>query len=184
MSHFRIGSHEFLVAVQARAARVAVGASAIRGQGKGVALPARNFLASLPLREFSTTRRKQFALRLDARTAELQRRFPKGTGSWGLARKLLNIFLREALYTTYLTESYKLAKSEPFLEVPLDSITGKQLCALPASSLCRWPGVKHLKPDLSAEYQAVAETHAQAAGISRVHLDALWWGQRKGEHAA
>lgn len=174
----KISKSKFLYAIQARAARVTVGASAVHGGGAGVAHAAREFFVSLPLGQFSIASQKAFASRLDATTASLQSEFPKGSGSWGLARKLLNIFLREALYTKYLTEKYNLAKSESFLEVPLDRITAARLRNIPSSGLVAWPKVKYLTPDVSAEYQAVAESHASDLGISRIHLDAIWWGQR------
>lgn len=178
MTSHRVTRQQLIHAYQARVARVTVGASALRGQGKGIAHPAREFFAALPLRDFSVASASTFASRLDAATADLQGKFPKGSGSWGIARKLLNIFLREALYTTYLAEKYNLAKSESLLELPLDSITGKHLYALHLESLPRWQTVKSLDPDVSAQYQAVAKSHADALGIARIHLDAIWWGQR------
>ena len=169
----------FIEAVQARAARVTVGASALRGQGAGIAVPARAFLATLPLVEFSVSRVDVFELRLAKATRALRSRFPAGTGSWGLARKLMNIFLREALYPRYLADHYRLQKTEFLLELPLDSITAKKLLDLPNAGLPPWPGVKYLKSPVSSRFQAVALAHAQDTGTARVHLDAVWWGQRE-----
>lgn len=175
----RLTPSEFIDAVQARAARVTVGASALRGQGAGIAVPARAFLATLPLAEFSVSRADLFQLRLAKATSALRCRFPAGTGSWGLSRKLLNIFLREALYTRYLADRYRLLKTEFLLELPLDSITAKKLRALPNGGLPPWPGVKHLRWPVSSQFQAAALAHAQEKGIARVHLDAVWWGHRE-----
>ena len=161
---------EFIDAVRARAARVAVGASALRGQGAGIAVPARAFLANLSLAEFSVSRADLFELRLATATRALRCRFPAGSGSWGLARKLLNIFLREALYTRYLADRYRLQKAEFLLELPLDSITAKKLLALPNVRLPPWPGVKYLRSRVSSQFQAVALAHAQEKGMARVHL--------------
>ena len=174
----------FLQAIQGRAARVTLGASALRSQGPGIADAARLFFAALPLRPFAVLGSKTFARRLDQTTAALQATFPPGTGSWGLARKLLNIFLREALYTRYLDDKYHLAKAEPFFELPLDSITAEQLLDQPQAHLPRWPGVKHLSPEVSVEYQLAAAEHAAGLGIARVHLDAIWWGGSRGKNAA
>ena len=52
---------------------------------------------------------------------------PKGAQAWGTARKALNIFLRDALYTTYLSKRYGLPRAEASLEIPLDSITAVRL---------------------------------------------------------
>jgi hypothetical protein len=163
--------------IQAHVARVTLGPSALRRQGPGVAEKARPFFAALPLSRFATASSQAFARRLDEQTEALRGRFPQGSGSWGLARKLLNIFLREALYNKYLEERFRLSVSEPLFEVPLDSITGTQLAKkLGGTKLPSWPGVKHLRPEVSAQYQSKALEHAAELGICRVHLDAIWWG--------
>jgi hypothetical protein len=96
-----------------------------------------------------------------------------------LARKLTNIFLRDALYTTYLCEEYGLNVAEKFFEIPLDSITSRHLRKSAGRGvLPMWEGVKHLKPEASDEYQAYAEGLAQASRLARVHLDTYWWGER------
>ena len=173
-------SSEFLAAVHARTARVAVGPSAVRRQGEGCAKAAREFFEALDLARFPTTSGTTFSTTLDQVTHELQAALPKKSRSWGLSRKLLNIFLRDALYTTYLRDAYALNRIEALLEVPLDSITaghikrGAGRGALPA-----WPGVKHLQQTLSDRLQSAAKAQAQLHGVARVHLDTFWWGQRK-----
>jgi len=166
----------FLRMVQQRTARVAVTASATRGQGaKGVVKKARAFLSSINLAQFHTNDQHTFARRLNAVTKRLVARLPKQAASWGLARKLLNIFLRNSLYTTYLAREHGLVASERFLEIPLDSITAKQI-RQEVSALPRWLGVKHLDPDRSAAYQEAAQSIAGRKGVARVHLDTYWWG--------
>ena len=169
----------FLEAVQARAARIACGSSATRGQGAGVVLAGRQFLAQLPLSQFSVSRPSLFEQRLDDATKQLCASFPRTGQSWGLARKVLNIFLRDALYTTYLADKFHLKEGEANLEVPLDSITARHLCqAAGRGALPRWLGVKHLTPQASAIYQAYAANLAASHGIARAHLDTYWWGHR------
>lgn len=170
----------FLPAIQRRAARVAVGASAARGQGApGLVLSAREFLAELPLGQFGVSDARLFRRRLDAATERLKRRLPARGRSWGIARKLLNIFLRDALYTRYLEEANTLRRAEAYLEVPLDSITaGRMRAAVPRGSLPRWSGVRHLTVEASDLFQAAALAEAKRYGVARVHLDALWWGVR------
>ena len=111
----------------------------------------------------------------------LQGSLPKSGRSWGLARKLLNIFLRDSLYTGYLNKAYGLRAAERFLEIPLDSITAERIRER-MPELPRWPGVRHLGPELSAAYQAAALRLAAKQGVRRVHLDAYWWGQRGARH--
>ena len=173
MSEFR-----FLRIVQHRAARVAITASATRGQGAGVVVSARDFCCRLNLARFGTADERVFARRLNATTNQLMECLPKHATNWGLARKLLNIFLRDCLYTSYLAKAPRLAKAERLLEIPLDSITSKRIHeAVP--SLQRWPGVKHLDPATSRAYQVASLTIAKRHGVARAHLDAYWWGARE-----
>jgi hypothetical protein len=171
--------HSLIPEIQAHVARVTLGPSALRSQGPGVAAAAHPFFAHLPLGTFATASSQIFRRRLDEQTLALQRTFPQGSGSWGLARKLMNIFLREALYNKYLNERFRLSVSESLFEVPLDSITGQKLVkSVCGAELPAWPGVKHLQQDVSNKYQAKALDHAATLGICRVHLDAIWWGAR------
>lgn len=170
---------DFLRAAQGRTARVAVSASTTRGQGSGTVKAARDFLCTLALRRFAVTRAVVFRARLDEATDDLRRALPLGARSWGLARKLLNIFLRDALYTTYLCEKFGLSVAEEFFEIPLDSITSGCLRERAGRGvLPRWKGVKHLNPGGSDRYQDYAREQAQARGHARVHLDTYWWGER------
>ena len=168
-------------AVHARTARVAVSPSAVRKQGPGCAKAAREFFENLDLPRFQVPSRKRFLAVLDAVTLELQSALQNKSRSWGLARKLINIFLRDSLYTTYLKEAYHLDKIEEFLEIPLDSITATKVRqAAGRGVLPAWPGVKHLPKPLSDELQAAAGTEAVKRGVARVHLDTFWWGERRG----
>jgi len=170
---------DFIPAVQGRVARVAVSASATRGQGKGTVKAARDHLSTLKLRQFGVKDRAKYLMRLDDATEALRKVLPRQSRSWGLARKLMNIFLRDALYTNYLAEKYRLGSAEPFFEIPLDSITSGRLRKDAGRGvLPRWKGVKHLEPADSERYQAHAAIIGKERGICRVHLDTYWWGQR------
>jgi hypothetical protein len=171
-----------LRAIQHHAARAAIGSSSMRGAGSaGVVMRSREFLGDLQLRQFGTSRRNRFAASLDSATRELQQKLPKGAQRWGLARKALNLFLRNCLYTCYLREEYRLDRAEAFFEVPLDSITGKHLVVASGGELPRWRTVRGLTPAASAQYQTFAALLAAHRGHARVHLDALWWGERAPE---
>jgi hypothetical protein len=168
----------FLKAVQHRTARAAISPSASRGGGgKGVVRAARQVTAGLNLERFATRDRATFARALDAATRELLRALPRRARAWGLARKLLNIFLGDSLYTGYLRDAHGLQQAERFFEIPLDSITAARLHDL-APELPRWPGVRYLDPPTSAAYQSVALLAAKDEDLARVHLDAFWWGAR------
>lgn len=169
---------QLLRIVQHRAARVAITASATRGQGAGVVASARDHFGRLKLANFGISDERVFARQLDAATRQLMDCLPKDAANWGLARKLLNIFLRDCLYTSYLAKAHRLAKAEKLLEIPLDSITAKRIHeAVP--QLPRWPGVKYLDRATSDAYQAAALAVAREHGVARAHLDAYWWGARE-----
>ena len=169
-----------LRAIQHHNARAAIGSSSMRGAGSaGVVRSARAFLGEMPLRPFGTSSGSKFLSRLDSATHDLKRALPKEAQRWGLARKGLNIFLRDCLYTTYLRDEYDLALAENFFEVPLDSITGAHLVRASQGALSPWNTVRGLKAKTSADYQAVAATLAAEKGVARVHLDAVWWGERE-----
>ncbi len=175
-----VRDRSFLIAVQARLARIAVSVSATRRQGPGVVAAAREHLAAVPLAHFAVVRDSVFRSRLDRATHQLQLALPRRSRNWGLSRKLLNIFLRDALYTRYLAEPYELWRIESYLEVPLDSITVGYLRAqAQRGRLPLWLGVKHLTAEASFRYQEFAAVLAAERHLARVHLDTFWWGQRE-----
>jgi hypothetical protein len=171
-----VASEKFLRSVQSRAARLSVGVSSVRGQPKGTVEAARTFLRkSVNLHTFGRSDERIFSAALNRATDALMRSLPKPARHWGLARKLLNIFLLNCFYTTYLSKAFRLDRAEHLLELPLDSITGGCVSKAAKGRLPRWPGVKHLEPDVSARFQAEAADEAERLNIARVHLDALWW---------
>src|SRR5687767_10690224 len=139
-----------LRAIQARAARAAASPSATRNQGKNVVKIAREFLGKLDLRRFGGkgAGKEGFKAELDRGTEKLRRLLPGNP--WGLARKLLNIFLRDVLYTSYLSEPNGLAEAEALFEIPLDKYTVREMKNRRphgTAKLPRWKGVRHLKED-------------------------------------
>ena len=172
---------QFLRIVQSRVARVAVGASTVRGRGNaGTVGAARAFLRSIDLTAFSTSDPETLASALERITQSLRQALPETAAHWGIARKVLNIFIRDCLYNKYLTEAFDIA--EPLLEVPLDSYTATALGEIePVGTLPRWPGMRHLTPDISTAFQTVAAQEAERRGIARVHLDGLWWSLERDE---
>ncbi|MEQ4617631.1 MAG: hypothetical protein ABN482_06240 [Corticimicrobacter sp.] len=174
----------FLSAVQTRAARISVSASAVRKQGEGIVDPAREFFNGLDLKQFAVQKQEIFQKCLDEATDALRNRLPNPQEGWGIARKLTNIFLRDALYTTYLRDKFELHLSEAFLEVPLDSISARRIyeCTAAPRELQKWKGVKYNNPENNLAYQLVAKRIADKAQVARVHLDTYWWGMRIAAH--
>jgi hypothetical protein len=174
---------EFLHHIITRNARVVTGPSATRGKdNEGVGKAARAHLPKIGLHRFATHNQRRFLTALDEETESLLRSFPTGArDNWGLARKLLNLFLRDCLYTIYLEKAFRLSRAEHLFELPLDSITARELKKTAGrGGLPRWSGIIHLTPELSSLYQAHALAESKKQGYARLHLDALWWaGSRK-----
>jgi len=148
----------------------------VRGKGNsGVAFAAQQFLASLSLARFCVPDEAAFRTELDRATEELQNSFPERARFWGLARKCLNVFLCDSFCNLYLHREFRLAVAEKFFEVPLDEIVAKALRRHERQSLPTWPGVKHLVPVVSDNFQRVALDIANTMGITRVHLEIFLW---------
>jgi hypothetical protein len=183
----RMTSHitrpQLLKAFQSRAARIAVGASTVRGRGnRGAVEAAREYFCQLDLRRFANAR--GFVEALDQATNELRFALPPRARHWGLARKLLNIFLRDCLYLKDLNAVYRLDRVEAYLELPLDSITARALKkAEGRGKLPAWPGVKRIKEPIYTLFQSAATSQAKARGVSRVNLDAIWWSLERDANA-
>jgi hypothetical protein len=160
-----------------RIAEGAVGPSALRNQGaKGVITAARGFLKSLDLADFSATSQDRFLDILNSHTSGMQRHLPPRARHWGAARKVLNLFLRDVLYNRYLCDRFHFDRIEKWMEVPLDRLAAEGIRRdYKANSLPRWPGLKHLSPEVSAVYQTAAFDLASSVQICRVHLDILYW---------
>lgn len=168
---------KIIKAFHGRIANTTVGPSAVRGMGpKGTVQAARNYLASLKLHKFSKKNEKEFRTFLNRTTQEYLRQLPRGAKHWGMARKLLNIFLREVLYNQYLCKKYDFNHIEPWLEVPLDSYVAKGLRAEPGGEILpKWKTVIGLDQTTSRQFQSFAVKVASRKNIYRVHLDLFYW---------
>lgn len=141
---------------------------------KGTLDRVRGFLKEVDLEDIGKKDPSQYACMLDDLTKALQRSLPRGARKWGVARKCLNLFFRDALYNFYLRNEFRLAKFEAQMEIPLDSYVGHALRE-ENESLPRWQTVSGLTPKVSARFQAVALEVAKRRGTQRVHLDVEYW---------
>ncbi len=155
----------FISQMQKKVAVSAVGASAVRGQPKGTIKVVRSFLTTkLKLHTIPTHSTEKFGRWLDRKTDQMG--IP-----WGVARKCLNLFLRDVLYNRYLHNEYGLHALEQMLEVPLDGVVGRFLIRKQnGRRLKSWPTLKRLKAEESRTFQEVATEITEAEGIARVHL--------------
>ncbi|MFM7052762.1 MAG: hypothetical protein ACKOYN_11635 [Planctomycetota bacterium] len=188
----RSSSRSFSSALRRHQARVSITQPTVRGHGSGTLHAAWEFLArDLDLRRLRSGSERAYLRHLDEATTAFMKRLgtrkggakSKASASWGLARKLLNIYIRDCVYSRMLCEHYRLAGIEPFLEVPLDSFVAKGLIAEATARgqtrrLPRWSTIKGLRRADSDLYQRFASDLAAEYGHARIHLDVLLWGNR------
>jgi hypothetical protein len=171
---------DFLERVQGKVAFSAVSPSSLRGQGRGLVHCAQKFLAALPLDQIPRSTKDSFVAWLDRQTAALDRAFPPKAKRWGAARKVINLFLRDALYNGYLNREFQLSAVESWLEVPLDGVMARGLKRIATrGKLPPWRGLKRVTRHESKRFQQFAEEEAYRKGMARVHLDIYLWLDQK-----
>jgi hypothetical protein len=170
-----------LIKIQKFVAFTAIGASAMRNQGKGILIKAQKFCEKLDLLKYSSAKNESYFLEiLDQDTIKLLNNFGLKKRPWGTARKALNLFLRDAFYNYYLRNFYHLEKIEKFLEIPLDRIVTQKLKEKTKKGfLPTWKGLKNLMHKESDLFQAFAKKQAMLQGMSKIHLDAILWTKNR-----
>ena len=181
-----------LHALRSQLARAATESSTVRGRGNaGVAAAARAYLTQLDLAKLAANP-EALPAHLDQHTVSLLETFQgEAHARWGLARKILNLFLRDAVYNVHLRTACGLGPLEPRLELPLDGESAKRVRRdyrrlrkdrpdLP--NLPAWKGPFVLRPRESRDHQQAALEVAEAKGLrARVHLDAFFWSLERDE---
>ena len=169
----------FIRMLQRKVANAAIGPSTARRMGpKGTIKAARLWLSTARLTRFSQATRSRFDDQLNAATNELKSCLPGSAAQWGVARKLLNIFLRDCNHDRFLCAAYNLARVKGWLEVPLDSHVATALREKDRS-LPKWETVIGLEEHDSARYQQFASVLAARKGIDRIDLDLWFWRRPK-----
>jgi hypothetical protein len=166
---------KFMKQMQHKVAVSAVPLSAVRGQGAGVLHVSQNFLKKIRL---SNIKKDEISFRqwLNRQTNALLDQLPVANRPWGTARKVINLFLRDALYNQYLSRECMLDKLGEWLEIPLDGAVAKGLKQRAGrGKLPPWPGLKELTRSTSDEFQEYALLCAQQDNMHRVHLDIFLW---------
>lgn len=171
---------DFLAQMRTHVAYTSVGASTVRGQKTpGLVSTLRVLLAEVDLERLAKLDPDDFPGFLKDETKRIKKGMPAKAQHWGVARKVLNIFLRSATYNHYLRHQFNLHRFEELLELPMDSLTAKGLKAISTPrSLPRWMGVKYLTPAENKLFQVRAAEIASEREIARVHLDIYLWLER------
>jgi hypothetical protein len=158
-----------------RTAELSVSPSTVRRAGaRGVLAASRRALKSTRLARFRVHSQRAFAEQLNRETIRIMRRLPDGARRWGIARKVLNIFLRSVVFNRHLCAAYSLAHLEPWLELPLDRQVAEGIWQS-SPSLPRWEAIRGLSPGVSAQYQAAARLIALQHRVPPIQLEYLWW---------
>jgi len=173
----RISQAEFLNLMQRYVAIDAVPASAMRNQAKGTVKAVHEYLGGVHLSKAASQSQLQYSGWLNNRTEALLDGLPGASRPWGVARKALNLFMRCCLYNHYLRDEFCLARVEPWLEIPLDSVIATALKRHAGwGALPEWPGLKRLTPEVSQRFQDHASEYAVELGLrARVFLDNYLW---------
>ena len=149
----------FISELQVHQTRISIAASTVRSQGKGNVSLARQFFANeFEIGKLRAPSERAYLSRLDAATEALRGRLSGKGKTFGLARKLLNIYIRDCVYSRILCAHYRLEQIEPFLEVPLDGIVGGALVKAACDRgqlrrLPRWRTIKGLTREDSETYR-------------------------------
>jgi hypothetical protein len=167
---------DFLRRVQRYVAHLAVTTSVFRAKGSAGAMRAAIDFVSVIDLELPQQRCDIFGEFLDEQTEALRAAFPLDWRPWGPARKVLNVFLRDASYNAFLRQRYNLGVIEALLEAPIDSQIAQMLHRqIEGRNLPRWVSIIGLTPDQHREYQIAASGVAKRLGTFPTHLDLWFW---------
>ena len=180
----RMTEQDLLRALQDNTAERCVGISAVRGQPAGTLSACRNFFRGVRLSQVPCVERTALDRWLNQQTSRLRNRLPNTRKPWGIARKTLNLFLRDVVENKRLADVYRLTRIHNWLEVPMDGVVARRLRAdARPGALPVWPGLSRLNWRTHALYQKAAAQTAEQYGVDRVDLDLVFWtdGRRQNE---
>jgi len=176
-----MSNKEFLSAVQKFTGIQAVSVSTVRGLPEGSLGKIHAYLGRLRLGRLAGMNGTDYARWLDARTVHLQKKLGGRPKQWGVARKAMNLFMRQCLYNTYLSKKFRLARFQKQMEIPLDSRVAHGLgkdARKRKLKLPPWRGLIGLDEDgeTSRKFQDYAKDLAPRKGLpARVFLDNYLW---------
>ncbi len=177
---------EFYKLIHRRLAQISIGASAIRNQGAAglIDILRDYFETQIDLQKFISSLNDNSIYQefLNGHTTIILTRFPDTAQSWGAARKGLNLFLREIVYSKFFSYRFKLPDNFDdfndfikFMEVPLDKEVANGLIKDSGGQLPKWTNIKRLAPSVSELFQNQATIIATQEKIARVNLDIKYW---------
>jgi len=178
---------EDIEAIREYVAVTSVGPSTVRGYAENTKSICQRHLSKFPLDALAECSPREFLEFLDARTTVLMRLMSRNRklldheSYFGLARKVLNIFLRNSYYNQFLISRYNIAKHEGLFEVPIDSRSAAGIrrdcrdLEIVYEDPWYWNGLLYHDWDTNAQYQDAASRIAENEGTIRVHLDSYYY---------
>lgn len=183
---------EFYKFVHRRLAQISIGPSAIRNQGaSGLINTLRHYFEEqIELDIFISSLSDDTAYKkfLTIHTNKILGLFPETAQSWGAARKGLNLFLREIVYSKFISNRFSIPDDfnefnyfVKVMEVPLDKEVAIGIRKDSHDKDLRWVGIKQLTPIESDKFQYEASIIAGKENIARVNLDVKYWRASKSQ---
>ena len=164
----------FIKLIKERIVNTSIGSSTLRGQRRGSAKTAREYLYKINLSELKGIEQLEFIKWLNHHTEILSKKLHH---NWGAARKSLNIFLFEASQNIHLSKRYDLIKIIPFFETPLDNHAAKTLINKERKL---WRSIKSLTKENSDKIQSYAEEYAKKEKLkARCYSDLKLWRRKE-----
>jgi len=180
-------SSQDLDALQTYVAAASVGPSTVRsypGETKSIC---QRHLSSLNLRPLRQGSPSDFRTFLTRQTQSLIRKLssnsalPIPESYFGVARKVVNIFLHNAYYNQFLCEHFSLWRHVESYEVPLDSKVARGIRAdsrslgLAFEPSWEWSSLRAFDASTNQRYQELARAIAESMATYRVHLDDYYY---------
>jgi hypothetical protein len=177
--------NEFEELLLRRIAQVSIGASSLRNQGdKGIIGYMRNYFEKkIDVDVFFNLLKNEneFKVFLNSHTTQIfqqnEVKIP-----WGAARKGLNLFLRDLVYSNYFSHKFKIPSdfiefniAVRNLEVPLDNDVAQGIIHDSRNENLKWNTIKRLRYETHESFQNQALLIANEKGIARVNLDLIYW---------
>ena len=181
--------------IQRYVAETSVGPSTVRGYVKNTQKICRALLAGIDLAELSEIEKPRFKSWLNKQTDALhiqlrrQGRRKKGIQTYGIARKVVNIYLHNVFYNCVLNRKYGLENLCDFLEVPIDSHVREWLLLIARNTrppltidplITRADKIWRIDEKANTAYQDLANQVARQLNTKRVNLDAYFY---RGDHS-
>lgn len=181
----------YLKSLQKKIATEVFGPGTLRSLPSGTKDLLKKYLRDIDLKAIPTTE-SEYSIWLNSETIKLEMACRMQTAqletdyrmSWGHARKAMNIFMRDVLYSRYLhVELCKSNQIEAWLEIPVDSFVANGL-RKKDSSLPKWKSLTKLGKDDHSMYQKFAQSYAKKENTKRVHLDLVFFVERSNVEAS